>query len=203
MPHSFHSLFLVFHLCLLNTIHTTATTASCSITTFTNTTTTSSTTINTSSCTFQSIAACPVSYDPCCAYICAEAQVPFLVCAPENRTVLAQCTQCHFPTTTPITTTTTTANAPYSIITTNDPSSSATGQPSAPTTAAGCPSSGGTGTLQVSTCTPRLLTAGPACPTPYDPCCAWKCAEAQVPYEVCQPTDGSGEFAVCERCPTA
>lgn len=56
------------------------------------------TTLNTSTCTPQSIAACPTPYDPCCAFVCAEAQVPFEVCAPTNRTVLASCYACPTPT---------------------------------------------------------------------------------------------------------
>ncbi|KAK6334543.1 hypothetical protein TWF730_003757 [Orbilia blumenaviensis] len=50
-----------------------------------------------------------------------------------------------------------------------------------------------------STCTAYSAPAG-ACPTTYDTCCAFLCAEAQVPFEVCQPTDGSGEFATCTAC---
>lgn len=56
------------------------------------------TTINTSTCTPQSIAACPTPYNPCCAYICAEAQVPFDVCSPTNDTDLAVCSACPTPT---------------------------------------------------------------------------------------------------------
>ncbi|KAK6519194.1 hypothetical protein TWF281_003883 [Arthrobotrys megalospora] len=50
-----------------------------------------------------------------------------------------------------------------------------------------------------STCTPFSAPAG-ACPTAYDSCCAFLCAEAQVPFGVCQPTDGTGEFATCTAC---
>ncbi|KAK6495018.1 hypothetical protein TWF481_003046 [Arthrobotrys musiformis] len=50
-----------------------------------------------------------------------------------------------------------------------------------------------------STCTAYSAPAG-ACPTTYDSCCAFLCAEAQVPFQVCQPTDGSGEFATCTTC---
>ncbi|RVD89465.1 uncharacterized protein DFL_000472 [Arthrobotrys flagrans] len=50
-----------------------------------------------------------------------------------------------------------------------------------------------------STCTPYSAPAG-ACPTAYDSCCAFLCAEAQVPFGICQPTDGTGEFATCTAC---
>ena len=198
MSRSFHPLSLILYLFSLHTIHATAIT-------------TTSATINNSICTPQSIAACPKSYDPCCAYICAEAQVPFQVCAPSNRTVLAQCTQCPSPTALPTTntiitnTTVTITGNPSFTTPSNPPYPTITKIPRSSATAPIAPSGSGTGiqtTLATSTCTPRLLTAGQTCPTPYDPCCAWKCAEAQVPFDVCQPTDGSGEFAVCERCPT-
>lgn len=58
-----------------------------------------------------SIDACPTQYDPCCAYVCAEAQVPFLVCSPVNETFLAQCEQCASPTA--MVTPTETADAVY------------------------------------------------------------------------------------------
>ncbi|KAF3082282.1 hypothetical protein TWF102_001249 [Orbilia oligospora] len=50
-----------------------------------------------------------------------------------------------------------------------------------------------------STCTPYSAPAG-ACPTAYDSCCAFLCAEAQVPFGICQPNDGTGEFATCTAC---
>ncbi|KAK6347383.1 hypothetical protein TWF718_005222 [Orbilia javanica] len=50
-----------------------------------------------------------------------------------------------------------------------------------------------------STCTPYSAPAG-ACPTAYDSCCAYLCAEAQVPFGICQQTDGTGEFATCTAC---
>jgi hypothetical protein len=52
----------------------------------------------------------------------------------------------------------------------------------------------------VLSCTPSSASE---CPTTPAPCCAYLCAEAQVPFLVCQPTDGSGEFAVCSKCPTS
>ena len=134
---------------------------------------------NPSTCARNSIATCPTPYDPCCAYICAEAQVPFDVCSPENETVLAQCSKCPVPASATSTTSSTIKSFSSSSI-------SITSKPT---------------TLTASTCTGRLLTTT-ACPTPYDPCCAWNCEEAQVPYNVCSQTDGSGEFAVCTRCPS-
>ena len=135
------------------------------------------TSVDTATCTPQSINACPTAYDPCCAFICAEAQVPFDVCSPSNRTELAVCSQC------PSTTMTATLTTSISIT----PTPTITTAPSL--------------TLSTSTCTGRLLsTAG--CPTPYDPCCAYVCEEAQVPFDVCSQTDGSGEFAVCSKCPS-
>lgn len=138
-------------------------------------TTTTATTATT--CSPRSIAACPTPYDPCCAYICDEAQVPFAVCQPTNQTVLAVCSACPSgPATSSSTKTTLTSS--HTITT-------------APTST----------TISTSTCSGRLLsTAG--CPTPYDPCCAWVCEEAQVPYDVCSQTDGTGEFATCSKCPT-
>ena len=52
-------------------------------------------------CARPSASACPSPYDPCCASLCAEAQVPFLVCSPESQTFLASCDAC--PSTTPST----------------------------------------------------------------------------------------------------
>jgi len=65
-----------------------------------------------STCTPFSAAACPpaTAYDPCCAYICAEAQVPFLVCQTTSATFLAQCTQCPIAVTGSPTSETTTAS---------------------------------------------------------------------------------------------
>ncbi|KAF6221610.1 hypothetical protein HO133_001576 [Letharia lupina] len=63
------------------------------------------TTLNTSTCSRQSIAACPTPYDPCCAFVCAEAQVPFDVCSPNNETFLASCYACTPATATPTVTT--------------------------------------------------------------------------------------------------
>ncbi|KAF3941868.1 hypothetical protein ABW19_dt0200154 [Dactylella cylindrospora] len=57
-------------------------------------------------------------------------------------------------------------------------------------------------TTTTSTCSPSSAPAG-ACPTVYDGCCNYLCQEAQVPYAVCQPTDGTGEFATCSACPGA
>ena len=140
-------------------------------------TTATTTDVDTATCTPQSINACPTSYDPCCAFICAEAQVPFDVCSPSNRTELAVCSQCPLATATAFLTSSTTLPPTPAITTTPNP------------------------TLSTSTCSGRLLsTAG--CPTPYDPCCAYVCEEAQVPFDVCSQTDGSGEFAVCSLCPS-
>ncbi|KAG6989847.1 hypothetical protein G7Y79_00062g093250 [Physcia stellaris] len=63
---------------------------SCLITA-TKSTPTPTSTLSTSTCERSSASACPTAYTPCCAYLCAEAQVPFLVCSQENQTVLAQC----------------------------------------------------------------------------------------------------------------
>ena len=138
----------------------------------------SSTTATTAtSCTPRSIAACPTPFDPCCAYICDEAQVPFAVCQPTNQTVLAVCSQC--------------PSSPATSSSTKSTSTSSHTITTAPTSTS----------LSTSTCTGRLLsTAG--CPSPYDPCCAWVCEEAQVPYDVCSQTDGTGEFATCSKCPS-
>lgn len=162
----------------------------CSIPTVTSVITTTaptfaSSTFDSSTCTPQSIAACPTSYDPCCAFVCAEAQVPFQICSPSNRTVLAQCSACPAATIVPTSLTSAT-------VATTTSSPTITPSPTVP--------SPSVSSLSTSTCTGRLLsTAG--CPTPYDPCCAWVCAEAQVPFDVCSQTDGSGEFAVCTQCP--
>lgn len=58
----------------------------------------------TGTCTPFSANACPTSYSPCCAYLCAEAQVPFLVCQPTAQTFLASCNACPTPTMTTVTT---------------------------------------------------------------------------------------------------
>ena len=143
------------------------------------------TSVNTATCTPQSIAACPTSYDPCCAFICAEAQVPFDVCSPSNRTELAVCSQC--PTLNATATSDSTLIGTITPMTTPTPNPTITTPPSLTSFA-------------TSTCTGRLLSSA-GCPTPYDPCCAYVCEEAQVPFDVCSQTDGSGEFAVCSQCP--
>ena len=166
--------------------------SACSCLTTTTTTpppVTTTSTFDTSTCTPQSIAACPTAYDPCCAYICAEAQVPFDVCSPNNRTVLASCSQCKYPATTTASTSkkTTTATTKTTLKSTTKPPVTTTGPSTFP--------------FPTSTCTGRLLsTAG--CPTPYDHCCQYVCAEAQVPFDVCSLTNGSGEFATCTSCPS-
>ena len=152
-------------------------------------------TFNPSTCARQSIAACPTPYDPCCAFVCAEAQVPFKVCSPENETVLAQCSKCPSPTST------TKHSTSTKLSTTKKPSGTSTPAKKTTTTKHTTTSSSKT-TLTKSTCGPSIVTSGPACPTPYDPCCAWSCAEAQVPYAVCSQTDGTGEFATCSKCPS-
>ncbi|KAK6330345.1 hypothetical protein TWF696_003441 [Orbilia brochopaga] len=58
-----------------------------------------------------------------------------------------------------------------------------------------------TTTTAPSTCTPFSAPVG-ACPTPYDPCCAYICAEAQVPFAICQTTSAT-YLAQCSACPTA
>ena len=170
-------------------------------------TTTSTSSVNTATCARQSIAACPTAYDPCCAFICAEAQVPFDVCSPNNQTVLASCSQCTYPATTKTSSTPkTTTSAPYTTAktttkTTPKSTTKTTAKSTTPpkttltkTTSTGFP-------FPTSTCTGRLLsTAG--CPTPYDHCCQYVCEEAQVPFDVCSLTNGSGEFAVCTSCPS-
>ena len=139
--------------------------------------TTSTTTTTATTCSPRSIAACPTPFDPCCAYICDEAQVPFAVCHPTNQTVLAVCSAC--------------PSGPATSSSTKPTSTSSHTITTAPTSTS----------LATSTCSGRLLsTAG--CPTPYDPCCAWVCAEAQLPYDVCSQTDGTGEFATCSKCPS-
>ncbi|KAK6539146.1 hypothetical protein TWF694_009390 [Orbilia ellipsospora] len=111
---------------------------------------------------------CPTPYDSCCAYICAEAQVPFAVCQPTDGTgQFATCTACAGGSSTTATSTTTTMVSST--------------------------------TSSASTCSPFSAPAG-VCPTPYDSCCAYICGEAQVPFAVCQPTDGTGQFASCSAC---
>ncbi|EPS35623.1 hypothetical protein H072_10964 [Dactylellina haptotyla CBS 200.50] len=129
--------------------------------------------------------ACPTPYNSCCAFICGEAQVPFAVCQPTDGSGnFAQCSACPGgPTTatseTATTTATQTADATTEFVT------SVTSVPESSTT---------------DTCTNRSAPNG-ACPTAFDSCCAFICAEAQVPFAVCQPTDGSGTFAQCTACP--
>lgn len=106
-----------------------ATTSSTSITS----TPTPTSTLSTSTCTRSSASACPTSYSPCCAYLCAEAQVPFLICSQENQTVLAQCQKC--PTTTAAPTSTPTPTSTTSSTSTTDVASSTCAR----TSAAACP----------------------------------------------------------------
>lgn len=135
------------------------------------------TSVDTATCTAQSIAACPATNDPCCAFICAEAQVPFDVCSPSNRTEFAVCSQCPNPVTTATSTSTATTTLTHTITT--------------PPTMAFFSTSSCSGSL--------LSTAG--CPANYEPCCACVCEEAQEPFDVCSQTDGSGELAMCSQCP--
>ena len=136
---------------------------------------------NPSTCSRKSTSACLAAYDTCCAYVCAEAQVPFQICSPEKETVLAQRTKC--PTHKP------TKHKVFTKRPCNNNSATSTDTPRL-------------STLSLSTCTPSVVTSGPACPAVYDQCCAWTCGEAQVPYPVCQHSDGTGEFALCTRCPS-
>ncbi|KAF3909920.1 hypothetical protein ABW21_db0208274 [Orbilia brochopaga] len=65
---------------------------------------------------------------------------------------------------------------------------------------AACASAQDLTTTAPSTCTPFSAPVG-ACPTPFDPCCAYICAEAQVPFAVCQTTSAT-YLAQCSACPT-
>lgn len=56
-----------------------------------------------------------------------------------------------------------------------------------------------TSTFITSTCT---RSSASACPTAFDPCCQYTCAEAQVPFLLCSPSDTSGQFEVCSKCPS-
>ena len=158
---------------------------------------------NPSTCARQSTAACPAptAYDPCCAYVCAEAQVPFRVCSPENETVLAQCSQCPSAAPTP--------DSPSGVVpplTTSMTTSWAMPTGTGVTSTITSTTSTITSTLTTSTCSQRLVTEGPACPTsgaPSDPCCKYVCQEAQVPYDICQASDDTGMYKTCELCPTA
>lgn len=147
------------------------------LTTTTTSTPTPTSTLSTSTCERSSAAACPTPYTPCCAYLCAEAQVPFLVCSQENETVLAQCQKCPSPTKTPSTTPTKTPT------TTPTTSPSKTTSTSTSTTASTCERS-----------------SASACPTPKSKCCNYLCSVAQVPFEICSETDTSGQFEVCKKC---
>jgi len=121
---------------------------------------------------------CPSTYNPSCAYFCGEAQVPFGLCESTDITgQFASCSKC--PTAGPSTSTT-----PISSYTTTTP-------PPVYTTPSSSSSS--------STCSPYSAAA---CPAVANPCCAYLCGEAQVPFPVCQPTDGTGQFASCSKCPT-
>lgn len=161
----------------------------------------STSSFSTATCVRSSISACPTTFNPCCAYICAEAQVPFEVCSPDNETVDASCSKCPTgkPTTSTLSHKTTTSPSSHKTSTSKSiiAKSTTTKTTSHSATITTAPKS----TLSASTCSGRLLsTAG--CPTPYDPCCQYVCEEAQVPYDVCSLTDGTGEYATCSKCPT-
>ncbi|KAJ6256007.1 hypothetical protein Dda_9301 [Drechslerella dactyloides] len=96
-----------------------------------------------------SASACPTVYDPCCAYICAEAQVPFLVCLPTSQTVLAQCTAC--PTADVTTTTTTGTETSTDTATDLGSSTSTTTLTSTTTTCTGAPTGNVTPPLPIPT----------------------------------------------------
>ena len=133
----------------------------------------------TSTCSRSSADACPTTFNPCCAYICAEAQVPFALCSPEDDTRdFASCSKCPGPTAPPTTTTTIPTVTSYFNTTTTSPSP--------------------TSSVDTATCSRSSINA---CPTAYNPCCAYICAEAQVPFDVCSPEDDSGQFASCSKCP--
>ena len=94
------------------------------------------------------------------------------------------------------TTTTTSSSKTTAKTTTATTASPKTTTPSSVTTTAPA-----TFPFPTSTCTGRLLSVA-GCPTPYDHCCQYVCEEAQVPYDVCSLTNGSGEYAVCSSCPS-
>ena len=143
--------------------------------------------LTTSTCSRTSAAACPTSSSPCCAYLCAEAQVPFDVCSPDDETGdFASCQACPTSLTTP-TATTIATNASTSISSTTIPATTIT----APVNA--------TIPTSTSTCTGAIASVG--CPVVYDSCCAWVCEEAQVPFKLCAGTDMTGEFETCQACP--
>lgn len=147
-------------------------------------------TLSTSTCARSSAAACPTPYTPCCAYLCAEAQVPFLVCSQQNETVLAQCQKCPAPTDISVP-----DNTPIPTISISTPIPVTTPIPT-PTTIPSKTTASTTGTT-ASTCS-RASAA--ACPTPKDRCCNYLCSVAQVPFEICSETDTSGQFEVCRKC---
>lgn len=190
---------------------------------------------NTATCVRSSIAACPTVFNPCCAYICGEAQVPFEVCSPDDETgEFAACSKCptgkattststhmsssasnltHKPSTsstsalshkssTPVTRSHKTTASPSTHKPSKFKSTTAKSTTVKTTTHSATITTAPKTTLSASTCTVKLLSGTQGCPTPYDPCCAYTCAEAQVPFGVCSQTDGSGEYAVCSKCPT-
>lgn len=66
------------------------------------------------------------------------------------------------------------------------------------TTAATTTSASRTSSFVTSTCS---RSSASACPTSVNPCCQYRCAVAQVPFQVCSPSDTSGQFEVCSKCP--
>jgi hypothetical protein len=164
-------------------------------------------------CTPFSANACPTPFNTCCPFLCAEAQVRFLVCQTTSATFLASCNACPSPT--PSASTMKTTHKPH---TTKPPKTCETEEQeeeeeeeyesrhihTKKTTTKNRSTSIQTTTDSFTTsssCTAFSAPSG-ACPTPFNSCCAYKCAEAQVPFNVCQPTDNSGQFAVCTKCPT-
>lgn len=57
-----------------------------------------------------------------------------------------------------------------------------------------------TSTSTTSTC---ARSSASACPTSATKCCAYLCAEAQVPFDLCSETDTSGQFQKCSKCPVS
>ncbi|CAO1596394.1 hypothetical protein XANCAGTX0491_000243 [Xanthoria calcicola] len=70
--------------------------------------------------------------------------------------------------------------------------------PPPPTTTAATTTKSSTSSFVTSTCS---RSSASACPTPVNPCCQYLCAVAQVPFRICSPSDTSGQFEVCSKCP--
>ncbi|KAL8961857.1 MAG: hypothetical protein Q9183_005247, partial [Haloplaca sp. 2 TL-2023] len=154
-----------------------------------------STSYDTATCGRYSTTGCPTAapdINPCCQYLCLVKQLPWYVCSPYDGTDpihgSEDCLEC--PGLEAVTNSTSQSDTATNSISQSDTATNSTSQLD--------PATNSTSTFTTSTCS-RSSTS--ACPTTADPCCKYTCSVAQVPFDVCSPSDTSGPFEKCNKCP--